>query len=243
MKIRNRWLIRALAFGLAGLLRIWFWTVRVSVYAKTAGTEPNEKEDGERYLYCIWHDGILGAILCGRSRKMAGLVSPHADGSFVAELMKAVGIHPIRGSSNRRAAASVREMMQAAKDWNIAIATDGPRGPRRVVKSGILYLASRTGRRIVPVAFDASSAWRPQGRWTDMTVPWPFRRAYFLGGEPISVPPNLDRDGIELYRHRLQTDMDALAKELQQIISGNLSSRSVPVVSENDHSAADRAAA
>ena len=221
MKIRNRTLVRIASALIVGTLRTWFWTVRATVAPKVPGTSPYEESGDEKYLYCIWHDGILGVILSHRCWHMAGLVSPHTDGSYVADIMQSMGIHPIRGSSHRRAAGALREMMAAAEDWHIAIATDGPRGPRREVKSGIVYLASKTGRPIVPVAFDAKSAWRVKGRWTSMVIPWPFRKAKIVGGDLIHIPPDLDKDGIEEHRLVVQKAMDDLTDELAAEVHGD----------------------
>jgi hypothetical protein len=151
---------------------------------------------------------------------MAGLVSRHADGSLVADAMQAVGVTAIRGSSRRGGAAALRQMMEAAADYHIAIATDGPQGPRHVVKEGIIYLASQTGRPVVPAAFSARSAWRPRGRWTDMVVPRPFSRTYVIIGSPIAVPAGLSREELEPYRQQVQRAMDAVTDEAERRAGG-----------------------
>jgi lysophospholipid acyltransferase (LPLAT)-like uncharacterized protein len=81
------------------------------------------------------------------------------------------------------------------------------------VKDGIVYLASQTGRAIIPAAFAASRAWRPRGRWTDLIVPFPGTRAYMVVGKRIYVPPGLDREQLEPYRLQVQKEMDALTAE------------------------------
>lgn len=217
MKLRNRYVIRGIAYVLAVVLRLGFRLIRWRIIETVPGTCAYRDTGSQRFLYCIWHDAILGVIFARQPRWMAGLVSLHADGSYVADAMQACGIRPIRGSSGRRGAGAVREMMQAVEDWHIAIATDGPRGPQRQVKDGIVYVASQTGRLILPVAITAKHAWRPRGRWTDMTIPLPFTKAWFLIGTPIAVPADLRPAQLAEWRERLQQAMDDLDEQAQRM--------------------------
>ena len=114
----------------------------------------------------------------------------------------------------------MRQMLEAAADYNIVIATDGPRGPRRVVKEGIVFLASQSGRPIVPVAFAARRAIRPRGRWTDLVIPVPFTKAYCGAGAPIHVPQGLPRNELEPYRAQVQQGMDDLQAYLDALAEG-----------------------
>src|SRR5207302_11444090 len=76
---------------------------------------------------------------------------------------------------------------------------DGPRGPRREVKPGIVYTASRTGLSIVPVGVGYDRPWRA-GSWDHFAVPRPFRRAVVVTGDAIAVPAEADRDELERFR-------------------------------------------
>jgi lysophospholipid acyltransferase (LPLAT)-like uncharacterized protein len=220
VKIRSRGLIRTLAWLGAAVGRALFRSVRTVVRPALAGTSPYEDTGDERFLYCAWHDAVIGLVFSGKPVRMAGLVSRHADGSYIADAMEMLGIAPIRGSSRKGGAEALRQMFDAAREYHIAIATDGPQGPCRTVKEGIVYLASQTGRAIVPVAYAARSAWRPRGRWTHMTVPLPFTSAWLYGGEPIRVPSGLSRNQLEPYRIAVQRAMDALQQEVEQLARG-----------------------
>lgn len=222
MKIRNRTVIRAIAHVAAILLRGWFRLVRLRVLTETPVIDPFVKSPSEKFLYCLWHDAIFGMIISRPHHSMAGLVSLHADGAYVANMMDIFNVRPIRGSSGRRGAGAMREMMQAAEDWHIAIATDGPRGPRHEVKDGILYLASQSGRGIVPTAYTARRGWRPRGRWTDMLIPRPFTRSWIIGSQPIYVPPGLKPDQLGPYREQLQRAMEEVNQFADRIAAGEV---------------------
>lgn len=213
MKLRNRFLIRCAARGLALFFRTLLKTVRLELERAEPRSTCYEDTGDERHLFCLWHDGIIGYVFSRPAFHVSALVSRHGDGTYLADALEAIGVTPIRGSSRRGGAAALRQMLDAAQDYHIAIATDGPMGPRRVVKDGVVYLASQTGRAIIPAGFAARRAWRPVGRWTDLTVPLPFTDTYMCIGSRIYVPPGLDREQLEPYRLKVQAAMDALQAE------------------------------
>ncbi len=217
MKIRNRFIIRSLAKLITLSSRVLFKTCRIQVIEQRPGVSPYVVPVDERFIYCNWHDGILGSLFCGHVQKMAALTSRHTDGDYVADIMEAVGIQPVRGSSSQGGAAAIAEMLEFAKDFHITIATDGPRGPRRLVKPGIIFLASHANRKIVPIAFAAKNAWRPKGKWTDLVVPKPFSTIYAIGGEPMTIPKGLNKQQLASYRDELQQRMDDLNAQADEL--------------------------
>ena len=221
VKLRNRTLIRWLARVVAFFCRCLFLTVRTRITAAEPGFSPHcEPDESHRSLFCVWHDAILAAIFCGKTVNVAALVSQNYDGTVIADVLDAVGIQPVRGSSSRGGAAAIRQMFAVAERKHLVIATDGPRGPRRVVKDGIVYLASHSGRPIVPTAVVCSWAWRPRGRWTDMVIPLPFSRVDVLGGTPIHIPAGLSPQQLSPYRDQVQQGMDELQSRAERMGRG-----------------------
>jgi lysophospholipid acyltransferase (LPLAT)-like uncharacterized protein len=220
VKIRSPLLIRTAARLLTGSIRVLFRTIRLEIHLQTPGISPYDDTDEEHFIYCIWHDGILGPTFGGPQSQVAALTSRHTDGTLVAEVLSCVGITPIRGSSSRGGARAVKQMMAAADRYHIVIATDGPRGPRREVKDGIVYLAAQTGRAIVPVVFEGENCWRPVGKWTDLVVPKPFSQAHLIAGTPIRVPARLSKDERARWRDTVQQAMDDLGRCVQQLAAG-----------------------
>lgn len=217
MKLTSRFAIRTAARLIAAGSRTLFATVKTDMHMTAPNTSAYEDTGSQRYLYCIWHDAIMGVIFGGRAIDMAGLVSQHEDGSYVADAMDCLGLTPIRGSSRRGGAAALRQMIDAAAKYHIAIATDGPRGPRHVVKDGIIFLAAQSGRAILPVGVSAARAWRPRGRWTDMLVPKPFSRMVIKIGSPVYIPPDVTREQIADWRIRLQAMMEEMNVEADRL--------------------------
>jgi hypothetical protein len=210
VKIRSRLLTKVIVFVGVALVRALFKTCRLRAEPEVPGVNPYETTGENRYLYCVWHDQIVLTVFSGRPKNMAGLVSGHQDGSYLADAMKLVGIAAVRGSSKRGGSRAMGELLQRVRKYHVAITPDGPRGPRRKLKAGIVFLASHSGRGIIPSVYACRRGWRIQGSWTDMLMPWPFTTIYATGGPPFVVPPNLDRDELDQYVERLEREMDRL---------------------------------
>lgn len=86
----------------------------------------------------------------------------------------------------------MRQLIREAEGNHIVMTPDGPRGPRRELSSGVVFLASHSGRAIVPTAFTCERGWRFGVGWTDLLVPKPFSKVHLLTGEPIHILPDAD---------------------------------------------------
>lgn len=221
MKIRNpvlNWLIARIA---TWILRTLFWTVRVDHRKVVDEATPYTAATGSmRYCFCLWHDAIVACLFSLRTYKLSGLISRHQDGSYLTHAIKLLGITPVRGSASRGGAQATRQLIDQP-DLHVCITPDGPRGPRRKMKDGIVYLASRTGRPVVPTTVTATRYWAVPGGWSDMIIPKPFSRVLLLAGEPIEVPLDASREEISRITEEIQLEMDRLDEIGQRIIAGD----------------------
>src|SRR5205807_4997169 len=128
----------------------------------------------------------------------------------LGSLITSLGMGMVEGSATRGGIEAVRKLTREHHPWrHLAVTPDGPRGPRRVVQPGIVYVASRTGMRIVPAGVGYRRPWRA-GSWDRFALPKPFSRARCLTAEPIAVPGSLRSTELEPYRLRVQAEMDRL---------------------------------
>jgi lysophospholipid acyltransferase (LPLAT)-like uncharacterized protein len=243
MKIRNRRLTRLLAFLAVCLLRVLYWTCRKKYILHTPGTLPYLDSGDQRYIYSLWHDQLLMAIFTGRPIRMCGLVSRHQDGSYLSDGMRMVGVTPVRGSHQHGGAEAMRQMIERVRDYHIAITPDGPRGPRREIKPGIAFLASRTGRVVVPVGANCANCWKVQGKWTDMMIPKPFTTIYTICGEPLAIPADATREQLEEYTRELTERMRQVEIDVERFRAGELDEQPIPVVPSPEAAPLDRTAA
>lgn len=185
----------------------------------------SEPEDERRGILCVWHDLLLiptFAALGAKRGKTCCLVSQHQDGTYLAEAMNFLGYSTVRGSSRRGGAGAVKQLLEDTAGKHIVITPDGPRGPRRELKLGAIYVASQTGRPIAPGAYASLNAWRIQGSWTDAMIPKPFSTVYVVTGPAITVPPDLSREQLDQYRELLQGMMDRLHDQVDRLARGEI---------------------
>jgi hypothetical protein len=159
---------------------------------------------GDRCIFAFWHAGLLPLVFTHRHRGIAVLVSRHRDGELITRIVERLGFVTARGSSTRGGEEGLAEMLRLGEAGHLlAITPDGPRGPREALKPGVVYLASRTGWPVVPVAAGARSAWVLRS-WDRFRVPRPFARVIAAYGDPIAVPPGLDAGEFERWRSRIE---------------------------------------
>ncbi len=222
MKIRSRWLTKAAAFSAVALCRLLFWTCRKKFIGVAVERCIETSQDDEYFVLCAWHDALLlptfAAPLWLR-QSCCCLVSQHQDGSYLADAMKWMDYTTVRGSSNRGGVEALRELVNDTAGKHIIMTPDGPRGPRRVLKQGAAFIASQTGRRLLPGAFVVKNGWRIPGRWTDLLIPRPFTTIYVMTGEPIAIPPDIPRVELRKYVAIAQLAMDRLNDEADRIVN------------------------
>jgi lysophospholipid acyltransferase (LPLAT)-like uncharacterized protein len=211
MKLRHPALIRAVGWAGSWALRAWVGSLRYRYVPLGANLDPHRPEFAGRYIYAFWHEHILlPAFQYGRA-DIQVLISRHADGQLIAEVCERLGFRLARGSSTRGGVDALRQMLKASETSHVAITPDGPRGPRRRVQPGLIYLAARTGLPVVPMGVGYDRPWRLKS-WDRFAVPRPGSRAVLVTGEPISVPADADRGTLDHYRALVELAMlDATA--------------------------------
>lgn len=210
MKIQSRLMTSLVSALIVGLARLLYRTVSIKFIEADPSTNPFTATGGPAVIFCIWHESILSPLFAGKHRRMVALVSRHRDGSLLARTLQRINIGLVRGSSSRGGATAMLEMLDLPANKHITITPDGPRGPRRLVKAGPIFLASRTGRPIVPTAFVPARCWRVQGTWTDLQIPKPFTTVHAILGQPITYKPDLSRDELHAAERELQAAMDGV---------------------------------
>lgn len=210
MKIRNRHLVRAAGWLAARVARSLVRSLRFRVHYLGPDVGFGRTDLPDRFIYSIWHENLLLPAAKFGGPDLAVLISKHADGQILGGLITAMRMEMVLGSTTRGGIEALRQLVRPDVRWrNLAVTPDGPRGPRRVVQPGIVYVASRTGMKIIPVGVGYRRAWR-LGSWDRFAIPKPFTRALCLAGMPLAVPPNLRSAGLEEFRLLLQAEMDRL---------------------------------
>lgn len=230
MKIRNRWVIRWIGLLGALVLRLYLGTLRLRYRQQVADTDPLRRDQQGRYIYAFWHENLLLPCLFGH-RRLHVLISEHADGEMIALACHHLGFSLIRGSSTRGGVRALRKMLGAMKKGHVTVVPDGPRGPRRHVEPGLLYLAARTGMPIVPAGVGYDRPWRLK-TWDRFAVPRPFSKAVLLLAEPILVPGDADRRTLDEYAGRVEAALNEATAAAEALAEGRPVGRPAAVSGE-----------
>ena len=190
---------RLVPFLAAQALKVLRSTLRVRWLGDEAVRELVERD--QRIILAFWHRRLVMMPLSypfhrvnaqGERRGVAILSSDSKDGERSAATWHWFGIHAVRGTAAEDGAKALVRMIRAVRDdWDFGITPDGPRGPLRELKPGVLALARKTGAWIVPVSIAYPRAWRLK-TWDTMLIPKPFSRVVVRYGIPFQVPVGSD---------------------------------------------------
>lgn len=90
---------------------------------------------------------------------------------------------------------------------NFLIHPDGPAGPAYKVKSGVSFIAQKTGTRILPLGCYCRNAYHIH-RWDRYTLPLPFSKVHIQLGELIEAPEK--RADLEGFNRKLEDTLNRL---------------------------------
>jgi lysophospholipid acyltransferase (LPLAT)-like uncharacterized protein len=206
MKLRHPWLIKTAArLGTWGG-RLWMSTLRFSSCPLGPNLDPACQQVDGHYIYAFWHEAMIFPAFCySWLPQVKVLISQSRDGLLIAEVCRAVGFEPVRGSTSRGGIEALRSILRG-QGCHIAVTPDGPRGPRRQVQMGSIYLAARTGMAVVPCGFAADRPWRLKS-WDRFVIPRPWSRATLVMLPAVTVPPDINREQMDVYRVRVENEM------------------------------------
>lgn len=178
-----------------------------------------------RAIGAFLHGDILMIAHVFRGFGAAVMVSQHGDGELIARVTRRMGNEPVRGSSSRGGARAFLEMLKDWPDRPWAITPDGPRGPRGTVHEGVIQLGAESQRDIYPIAF-AFSRGRRLRSWDRFAIPGLFARIVVHCGEPLRVPPEVDKPA----RAALASELAARIAAAEQAAENSLRDGLAPAV-------------
>jgi lysophospholipid acyltransferase (LPLAT)-like uncharacterized protein len=213
---------RSLGFRLSVAVGGWLaaWALRAlgaTWRVRQAGDDPLAR--GARTIGALWHEGLLAAAWRFRSSGVVIPVSQSRDGDRIVAVLAHLGFGPApRGSSSRGGAAALAGLIRAAEEGrSLAVLCDGPRGPARACKPGVVAAARASGLPLQPLGFAADPAVRFPS-WDRTVLPLPFARVAFVFGPPLTVPPDLSDADREALHLRLEAANEHARSEAEALI-------------------------
>jgi lysophospholipid acyltransferase (LPLAT)-like uncharacterized protein len=231
--------------GLLGAtaIRGWMSTLDYKVAYYDHTIDPVFPECRAQKIYIFWHEYILFPIYLRGHCNMSMLLSRHRDAEILSYAAYHLGFDFVRGSTNRGGVAAIRELLEKSREMHLTITPDGPRGPRRKMAPGPIYLASKLGMPLVVMGYGFDRPWRVKSAWDQFAIPRPYSRARAVPSHEIFIPPELDRAGIEYFRQKIENLMNRLTLEAEawaesgtrKIGQMNVERRGAPLINKLSH--------
>ena len=174
---------RFLGFVVFLAISLWKATLRITI----VGEENRQaiRAKGKKPLHAIWHQRMVGGILAHRGEGYVTMASKSEDGEIIATFLKYWGFVAARGSSSRGGDVASAEFLEALRTApGGALTPDGPRGPARTCKRGILVLAEQGNGLVLPSSSSSSNP-RFLNSWDRFLMPLPFSRCVVVFGPPL----------------------------------------------------------
>ena len=173
------------------------------------------RPEKNNFIYAVWHAQLAFMLDSHRGMGLSALVSRSADGEYLARILRKFGHNTVRGSTSRGASQALMELIErAAGGFSVAITPDGPKGPKEKVQQGVIYLAQKTGMRILPAAISLSNK-ITFNSWDNFELPLPFGKAVMVYGDPISVS---ETDLMPAKSAELENVLNALKTEALELL-------------------------
>jgi lysophospholipid acyltransferase (LPLAT)-like uncharacterized protein len=216
MKITHPLLTKSLGLFGATVIRTLAATLDYRIVYADPLVDPVHPRRPRPAIYILWHEYMLLPVGV-RGKGLTVLVSQHRDGELITQVLRHLKFKSIRGSTTRGGVAALRRMLRSDEckvmsdesntqgspadsslithHSSLILTPDGPRGPRRHLAEGAIYLASRLQMPIVCMGFGFDRPWR-QKSWDRFAIPRPFSRARAVIGPFIDIPSDLAKSEI-----------------------------------------------
>lgn len=187
---------------------VWFLAAFYKVYLMTLRKRvvfSKEFEDylktGKPVLLSFWHQDVNTLLYITWKYSTLSIISDSKDGQLVAQVMEQMGSVAARGSSRTNPVKALKgfiRLMRTGKYW-ASVAVDGPKGPPKKAKSGVVESARIFSCPIFSVNTAYSSKWILTKSWDQTIIAKPFSKVIFHFGLALpTVTKDMDPKSPEL---------------------------------------------
>jgi lysophospholipid acyltransferase (LPLAT)-like uncharacterized protein len=160
-------------------------------------------------LVVTWHGEYRPVLAAVRDRPVLTLTTDTFRGRIIEAAVGALGHGSVRRPPDLHGEAALAFIRNAiAASPRVVIVADGPSGPARRVKPGVVRLARDLRLRLIPVASAVRPAYRRR-RWDRQQVAPPFARVAVVIGPPLPpVPPQICGADLEGWLDQVAAQID-----------------------------------
>jgi lysophospholipid acyltransferase (LPLAT)-like uncharacterized protein len=178
----------AAAWMIAVILYLYYGFCRITSRIYIEG--PGNHDLSRHSIFCIWHESWWSyMVVFLRYRTAHAMIShPAAYMKPLHCVFQLMGLKRLfLGSSGTEGKQAVNELAKLVQTgWSTTISPDGPAGPARSLKKGVLHIALQSGVPIVPLTISASR-FIAVPSWDCKKHPLPFGRIRVVVHEAIYV--------------------------------------------------------
>jgi lysophospholipid acyltransferase (LPLAT)-like uncharacterized protein len=184
---------------------------------------------GSGAIALFWHGRIPLCLATAPQwwrKNTKAMISPSADGQFIATALEMAGFPGIRMSTAkpgdtakaRQAVAALREAINHVSEGGALVVTpDGPRGPGEVIAEGSLQIAKRSGQPVFLMGIAASPA-AQMDTWDRIMWAAPFGRGAVVWEGPLYVPRDADAAQIEALIGDWSARLSAVTRRAEALV-------------------------
>jgi lysophospholipid acyltransferase (LPLAT)-like uncharacterized protein len=177
----------------------------------------------------FWHGRIPLCLATAPQwwrKNTKAMISPSADGQFIADALAMAGFPGIRISTAkkgdtakaRQAIAALREAVTHVEGGGALVVTpDGPRGPGEVIAEGSLQIARRSGQPVFLMGIAASPA-AQMNTWDRIMWALPFGRGAVVWDGPLYVPRDAKAAEIEALAADWSARLSAATRRAEALV-------------------------
>ncbi len=146
-------------------------------------------------IISVWHGQLLSILYDLRNENVNAVAGTHADAELISRIAISWGWNMIRGSSKERGDTAYKSMIRCLQDPGtiLFITPDGPTGPPKIPKLGVIRAAQATQSAIIPTSVFSSKRWGFTN-WDTFYLEKPFGKIYIEYGKPILFDKNSDQE-------------------------------------------------
>jgi lysophospholipid acyltransferase (LPLAT)-like uncharacterized protein len=138
-------------------------------------------------VFAFWHGTMLVPWFLLRRYKPSTIISKSSDGDILTRILNNWDYKVKRGSSSKGGKAVLEDLIKEAEaNQVIAITPDGPKGPEKVMKAGVVVLAKKTETPIVLIGVNYSKKIMLKS-WDKFEIPFFFSKVVIIYSESIYI--------------------------------------------------------
>jgi len=185
-------------FVVGGFMFLLFSLIRLTQRVEYIGTE--NLNSSPNHIYAFWHENLPLHFTVNLRMKQPQiwLQHPMLFMKPIHVMVKLMGLTEMAygSSGNSGKAALERVNAQLRNGYSTMINPDGPHGPIKKLKPGVLIMAKETGVPIIPITMYASPKWIIN-TWDKKKQPLPFSKIRVEFHEPIYIRGDFGDDEIK----------------------------------------------